>query len=167
LLRGTGLRRAEVAALDLADYDVDSGEMTVANDRDQSERIVYIPAGARATLNDGLMMRGSAPGPLFYGVVKGGKLAPRRLAGQAFALICAHRAAEAGIAPLTPHDMRRTFISGLLDGGAELTVVQHLAGHADQATTARYDARGEAAKRRAVEQMHIPHFERPGPLSEL
>jgi integrase len=55
-------------------------------------------------------VRGTTPGPLFYGVVKGGSLAPRRLAGQAMAVICASRAIEAGIALLTPHDLRRTFM---------------------------------------------------------
>lgn len=160
LLRGTGLRRAETAALDLADYDPESGGITVKSGKGQKDRVVYAPAGARAALADWISVRGPTGGPLFYGVVKGGNLVPRRLAGQAMAVICANRAAEAGVMPLTPHDMRRTFISGLLDAGADMAVVQRLAGHEDLATTSRYDRRGEEAKRKAVDLVHVPHFAR-------
>jgi integrase len=111
LLRGTGLRRAEAAALDLANYDPETGGITVQSGRGQKDRIVYAPAGVRAPLDNWLVVRGAAAGPLFYGVVKGGKLFIRRLAGQAMAVICASRALEAGIEPLTPHDLRRTFLS--------------------------------------------------------
>lgn len=163
LLRGTGLRRAEAAALNFADYDPENGGITVQRGKGNKDRILYAPAGARAALADWLAVRGAEAGPLFYGVVKGGKLMPRRLAGQAMAVICASRAAEAGVAPLTPHDMRRTFISGLLDAGADMAVVQRLAGHEDPATTSRYDRRGEVAKQRAVELVHVPYFSRQDP----
>ena len=81
----------------------------------------------------------------------------RRLAAQAAAVIWAARAQEAGVAPFTPHDMRRTLISGLLDAGADITTVQRLAGHEDPATTSRYDRRGEAAKQPVVQLVHVPH----------
>jgi integrase len=160
LLRGAGLRRSEAAALDLADVDIPSGAVTVRSGKGDKDRVVYAPAGARAALRDWIDVRGENSGPLFYGVVKGGRLVPRRLAGQAMAVICAARAAEAGIQPFTPHDLRRTFISGLLDAGADMAVVQRLAGHEDPATTSRYDRRGEVAKQRAIELVHVPHFQR-------
>lgn len=160
LLRGAGLRRAEAADLDLADYNPESGAITVRSGKGDKDRVVYAPAGARAAFSDWLAVRGNTPGPLFYGLVKGGGLVPRRLAGQAMAVVCASRAAEAGIQPFTPHDLRRTFISGLLDAGADMATVQRLAGHEDPATTSRYDRRGEAAKQRAVELVHVPHFPR-------
>jgi integrase len=160
LLRGSGLRRAEAASLDLADYEPESGAVTIRSGKGRKDRIVYAPGGVRLALADWLAVRGDTPGPLFYGVVKGGALVPRRLAGQAMAVICASRAAEAGIQPFTPHDLRRTFISGLLDAGADMAVVQRLAGHEDPATTSRYDRRGEAAKQRAIELVHVPYFSR-------
>ena len=157
LLRGTGLRRSEVAGLDLGDYHAESGAIVV---RTGKHRLVYTPPGVRATLNDWVAVRGQDLGPLFYGVVKGGALVPRRLAAQAITIVCAARATEAGVMPFTPQDLRRTFLSGLLDAGADMAVVQRLAGHEDPATTSRYDRRGEAAKQRAVDLVHVPYFPR-------
>lgn len=160
LLRGTGLRRAEMVSLDVADYDATSGALVVRRGKGQKDRVVYVPAGARSALDEWILVRGNAPGPLFYGLVKGGNLVIRRLAAQAVAVVCAARAEAAGVAIFTPHDMRRTFISGLLDAGADIATVQRLAGHEDPATTSRYDRRGEAAKQRASELVHVPYYRR-------
>jgi integrase len=160
LLRGSGLRRAEVVALDLSDYDSATGAITIHEGKGRKDRLVYAPHGACAALNAWIAVRGSAPGPLFYGLVKGGTLVPRRLAPQAVAVVCAARGRTAGLSTFTPHDMRRTFISGLLDAGADIATVQQLAGHEDPATTSRYDRRGEVAKQRATALIHIPFFAR-------
>ena len=53
--------------------------------------------------------------------------------------------------------MRRTYISTLLDSGANLMTVSELAGHTSMTTAAKYDHRGEAAKRAAMVKMTIPH----------
>jgi integrase len=157
LLYGGGLRRSEIVALDLADYTQESGALTIRRAKGNKDRTGYATNGAAVALADWLAVRGNEPGPLFLAVNKGGSIQAHRLTGQAVLYILARRAGEASVSNLSPHDMRRTFISHLLDAGADIVTVQKLAGHANVQTTARYDRRGEAEKRRAAELLRVPY----------
>lgn len=159
LLRAGGLRRAEICNLDVADYDQAAASLKVKGKRNKM-REVPISDGAAAALEDWLDLRGNETGPLFCPIAKDGKLDRRGLTPQAIYKILAKRAEEAGVVDLSPHDFRRTFVSDLLDAGADIATVQKLAGHANVTTTSRYDRRGEQAKRRAVQLLHVPYRRR-------
>ena len=167
LLYACGPRRAELVGLDLADVVIteDDGErwgkLTVRHGKGNKARSLPVAGGALDALQDWLIVRGNAPGPLFVPINKGGVLAlGQRLTSQAIYDLLAKRGAVAKLADFSPHDLRRTFISDLLDKGADIATVQKLAGHAQVTTTARYDRRGERAKRKAVSLLHVPYTRR-------
>ena len=102
-------------------------------------------------------IRGDELGPLLYPVDKAGRITLRRLADQAVMFVLQKRASESSVAAFSPHDFRRTFITELLDTGADVITVSRLAGHADPSTTAKYDLRGEEVKRQAVARLKVPY----------
>ncbi len=161
VLYGAGLRRAEVTELNLADYVPDTGKLVVRG-KGQKERIAWLNDGANAALVEWLVARGDEDGPLFWHINKADKLVNRRLTTQAIFHILRKRGDEAGLREFSPHDLRRTFVSDLLDAGADIATVARMAGHANIQTTARYDRRPEETKRRAAGLLHIPyHKKRP------
>lgn len=158
ILYGGGLRRSEVVALDLEDYSPGDGALTVRRGKGNKERIVYLAGGAKRAVEAWLEARGNAPGPLLCPIRKNGTIELRRMTAQAVLLVLQRLACKAHIPAFSPHDLRRSFISHLLDAGADIATVQKLAGHAQVTTTARYDRRGEEAKRGAVELLHVPYI---------
>jgi len=151
-----GLRRSEVVALDVSDFDPNLGSLTVRQSKGRQDRITYLPTGATAAILNWLVVRGDEPGPLLYGINKYGYVLKRRLSDPTVMSVLEKRGKLANVAPFSPHDFRRTFISGLLDAGADVITVSRLVGHADMITTARYDMRGEAAKQKAVARLKFP-----------
>lgn len=152
-----GLRREEVAGLDFGDFDPETGALTVRHGKRNKARITYLANGAGHAMRDWLAIRGDAPGALFYPVNKGGKLQARRMTNQAVYNALEKRGLQAGVKEFSPHDLRRTFISDLLDAGADIATVAKMAGHASVNTTARYDRRPEQAKQRAAGLLHVPY----------
>lgn len=166
LLFGAGLRRFEAVALEVADFDPATGALSIRRGKGNQGRVCYLGAGGRDCLNYWLDFRGRKAGALLQPITRGGRILRRSMNPQTVMDICRRRAASSAIRPFTPHDCRRTFISNLLDEGHDMATVQKLAGHASPATTAKYDRRGEGAKRRAAESLFIPFFRPEANLRE-
>lgn len=107
LLYGASLRRSEAVALDLADCDLARGVLRIRGAGSRPARTVTATDPARRALERWLLIRGPEPGPLFNPVNKGGRIERRRLSEQAIYIACQKRAAEAGLPPTSPEDLRR------------------------------------------------------------
>jgi integrase/recombinase XerC len=134
LLYGSGLRVAEAAALDVDDLDLAQGSVRVWG-KGSKQRVVPLSEPAtdalRRWLADGRreLATEASPAAAVFLNLRGRRLTPRDARR-----VLDRRAA----APTHPHALRHTFATHLLDGGADLRVVQELLGHADLATTQRY-----------------------------
>jgi integrase/recombinase XerD len=132
LLYGSGLRATELVALPLAAVPRDAPLLTVTGKGSQ-QRMVPVSGRARQALSRWLAVR--PEGGKFLFPSRGKHLTRIRL----FQLV-KELAARAGIDPakVSPHVLRHAFATHLLEGGADLRVLQMLLGHADIATTQIY-----------------------------
>ncbi|MDP3854279.1 site-specific tyrosine recombinase XerD [Phenylobacterium sp.] len=141
LAYASGLRISELTALPLAVLARDPAYLIVKG-KGGKERLAPLNHAARTAVKAYLEVRkaflpkGDAANPwLFASRGKGGRLTPRR-----FGQLLDEAAAAAGVDParVSPHVLRHAFATHLLEGGADLRVVQKLLGHADIATTQIY-----------------------------
>lgn len=138
VLYGCGVRASELVALDVADVMLDEGCLRVVGKGDK-ERVVPISGLAEravvAYLREGrpqLARSGKPEGALFLNA-RGG-----RLSRQTLHAVVARAGLGIGIANLHPHTLRHSFATHMLEGGADLRVIQDILGHADISTTQIY-----------------------------
>ena len=156
---GCGLRRSELCGVALEHYNEETGELKVVAGKGRKDRLVYAPRGTREAVSNWLDVRGREPGPLLCRTTKGragGILLDSGLTSSALYQVVSRRCRQAGISDVSPHDLRRSFVSDLLDAGADLAATQRLCGHSSPSTTSRYDRRPEEAKRQAAELLQVP-----------
>jgi integrase len=160
-LSSGGVRRAELAAHQLEDLDLDSGRLRVIG-KGNKEREIHLGDVAVGALRDWLAVRGTEPGPLFLPIDKDrvNVIQGRHLATSTIWLACQRRAMMAGVKRFSPHDLRRTSISDGLDQSGDLGLVSRMAGHANPNTTAKYDRRPDEAVRKVALGIHIPYHPR-------
>jgi len=91
---------------------------------------------------------------LFNPITKTGSIQNRQLSSHAVYEIIRHRADQAQIEKCRPHDLRRTFVTQLLEAGVDINTTRQLAGHTDIQTTVRYDFRDEKFQKRAMQQLN-------------
>lgn len=159
MLIATGMRRAEVASLKLDSVSLadESAKVTLIGKGDK-QRTAYLRNGAYKALRDWLTVRGDTPGALFCIINKGGAMnCDSGMSTTAIHLILKKRVGESGIADMTAHDLRRTFVGEMLDAGADISTVAAIVGHASTNTTTRYDRRGERAKEAVAGFINVPY----------
>ncbi|MEN8005425.1 MAG: tyrosine-type recombinase/integrase [Candidatus Krumholzibacteriota bacterium] len=148
MIYGLGLRLAEVVGLDLGDIDFDTGRVKVLG-KGNRERMMPLAGCAERALRDYLEQRlePAVWQDLADGILRGpDRVRPvfegrrgRRIARRTVQSRVAKYATElAGLAGVSPHTLRHSFATHLLDGGAGIRVVQELLGHRHLSTTQIY-----------------------------
>ncbi len=134
LLYGSGLRATELVSLPLAAVPRDAPFLTVTGKGGQ-QRMVPLSGRSGIALSRWLALRRGNSKYVFPSSGKSGHLTRVRL----FQLL-RELAVRSGIAPekVSPHVLRHAFATHLLEGGADLRILQTLLGHADIATTQIY-----------------------------
>ncbi|MDP9351212.1 MAG: site-specific integrase, partial [Chloroflexota bacterium] len=155
VLAGGGLRRSEAVGLDVGDYEAGVGALRMRAGKGNKERVTYLPAWAREAVDKWITLHPTLHPALLLPINKAGRIESRRLSSQAVLDVLQRIGERAGVEEFAPHDMRRTFITSLLDAGVDLHVRSQLAGHASVETTKLYDRPGEQAKMRAVERLGL------------
>lgn len=151
LLYGTGLRVGELARARVRDWDTHRRELRVLG-KGNKERVVPVPAKARAALEAWLDVRepqGLLAKPLFTNA-RGGALSERGVR-----VILRRRMLVAGIArPASPHTLRHSYATHLLDADVDLRAIQELLGHERLSTTQRYTHVSAERLARVYRQAH-------------
>jgi integrase/recombinase XerD len=156
LLYASGLRVSELVGLEVSQVDLALGCVRVRG-KGSKERLVPMGQSARHRLSEYLdhvrpgLLKGRSVRALFVSR-RGGALTR-----QAFWKLLRQRARRAGISkPISPHVLRHSFATHLLEGGADLRSVQAMLGHANIATTQIYTH----VERSRLKQVHQRYFPR-------
>ena len=139
VLYGTGARISEAVGLDVDDLDLETGTVLLRG-KGSKERLVPVGSMASEAVSaylvrgrPALATAGGARGAMFLNA-RGG-----RLSRQSAWTVLVRAAERAGVtAEVSPHTLRHSFATHLLDGGADVRVVQELLGHASVTTTQIY-----------------------------
>jgi len=148
LFYSTGLRLAELVSLDVASVDPFSEAVRVLG-KGSKERICPVGGPALAAVSRYRSKAGVHSGPLFLNKSR------RRLSSRSVWLAMKKYLQAAGLpADLSPHKLRHSFATHMLDGGADLRSVQTLLGHASLSTTQIYTHVTAERLKRAYQNAH-------------
>jgi len=133
-LYSSGLRVSELTGLDVGGVDLEQGMVRVLG-KGGKERIVPLGSHAASALSDYLAARNQPPldAPLMLNA-RGGRLTSRSVGR----IVDRHILKLAAMKKVSPHTLRHTFATHLLEGGADLRAIQELLGHASLSTTQKY-----------------------------
>lgn len=145
ILCGTGLRAGELVKLERRDYD--NGILTVRQGKGRKYREIYVADAVDKAIRAWLKVSADeTDSALFSRIQRNGMVTSKPLTTTELTGILEQLQQTSSIARFTPHDMRRTFITRLVEQGVDINTVRQLAGHRDISTTTRYDCRGNSMK---------------------
>lgn len=133
-LYSSGLRVGELTRLDVGAVDLEEGLVRVLG-KGGKERIVPLGRPARTAISDYLAARKGPPREAPFLVnARGGRLSSRSVAR----IVDKYILSLATMKKVSPHTLRHTFATHLLEGGADLRSIQELLGHTSLSTTQKY-----------------------------
>ncbi|WP_339373551.1 tyrosine-type recombinase/integrase [Xenorhabdus sp. KJ12.1] len=152
VMLGCGLRRAEIAGLKYEDMDFGSSQILIRGKGNKERKNYMSDETKEQVLKWVNQVRGDHAGYLFNRIRRHGDVTGDRLTADAIGFIVNRVLNALNIKKFTPHDLRRTYASALLDNGEDMFTVKDALGHASVTTTQQYDKRGtkrlkEAAKK--------------------
>ncbi len=133
VLYSAGVRVAELVGLNVEDVDLDTGTATVLG-KGRKERVVLLGMKAVEAVRVYLRKEGGAGKTPLFRNRRGGRLTARSVER----IVAKECQALENFPTITPHTLRHSFATHLLDGGADLRAIQELLGHASLSTTQRY-----------------------------
>ncbi|MBP9816665.1 MAG: tyrosine-type recombinase/integrase [Candidatus Pacebacteria bacterium] len=153
MLFSTGLRVSELCALN-SDLDLTRDELSVRGKGDKV-RVVFLSPEAKDAVRAYLKGRKDMEEALFVNISAVGKKDPTRLTPRGVQLLMKKYATKAGITKkVTPHVLRHSFATDLLQNGADIRSVQALLGHASINTTQIYTHVTDAHLREVHKKFH-------------
>ena len=158
LMYGAGLRRHEIAKCKVSDIDINEQEVKVTG-KGNKQRTNPLPSRVVDIIECWLEERKKLITTeidcpfLLLRFRKGGRAVNEGITDKAIYDIVVKLYKEAGLTRLSPHDLRRTYATHLLENGIDIFTVQDLMDHADISTTKGYDKRKDKVKKNAVKTL--------------
>lgn len=153
VMLGCGIRRAEAAGIKLVDVDISESSIRLIGKGDK-ERVTYMPNGALERVLDWLNVAGSGT-YLFRQVLKNGRITERGISDSTIYKLLIKRRKQAAINDFSPHDLRRSFATKLLDNGVDVFTVRDAMGHSSVTTTQKYDKRDSMRVKEAIKNIDL------------
>lgn len=158
-LASSAARRSELAAVTIDNVHLEEHRIWLTNTKNGRPRNAWLHPSSAESLGLWIQHLGPHRTAVFPALSRTGRpLADEPMSDHQIWKIINRRAQQAGLAGLTPHDLRRFVVSTLLDNTRDLALVARVVGHANPATTAGYDRRPDDRSRAAVATLSLPRW---------
>ncbi|MDX2370899.1 MAG: tyrosine-type recombinase/integrase [Colwellia sp.] len=147
---GAGLRRREIMLLNVSDI---KNHTILVHGKGNKSRTIYLSKFVNHAVYKWLKTLKRKSGALFSSICKNEEIANTRISSMGIGVVINQIIVNVKVEHFTPHDLRRTFATTLLEVGADKIAVQRLMGHSSLNTTIIYDRRGEKTQKMAIKML--------------